>query len=77
MSETLYKVLDFSRPIGRQSFGEVMDELNSTSHNTSTLSDGQLKTLVATVFTYGLHYDEVPEEQRELLLKEQRFSVVT
>jgi len=69
MSETLYKVLDFSRPIDRQSFGEVMDELNSTSHNTSTLSDGQLKTLIATVFTYGLHYDEVPNEQRELLLK--------
>lgn len=69
MSETQYKVLDFSRPIDRQSFGEVMDELNSTSHNTSTLSDGQLKTLIATVFTYGLHYDEVPEERRELLLK--------
>jgi len=71
MSETLYKVLDFSRPIDRQSFGEVMDELNdlSPSHNSSMLSNGQLKTLIAAVFTYGLHYDEVPKEQRELLLK--------
>tara|TARA_R110002051_G_scaffold232889_1_gene294541 strand:+ start:2156 stop:2944 length:789 start_codon:yes stop_codon:yes gene_type:complete len=71
MSETLYKVLDFSRPIGRQSFGEVIDELSglSPSHNTSTLSDGQLKTLIAVVFTYALHYDEVPAAQRELLLK--------
>jgi ribosome biogenesis SPOUT family RNA methylase Rps3 len=71
MSETLYKVLDFSRPIDRKSFGEVMDELKglSPSHNTSTLSNGQLKTLIAAVFTYALHYDEVPKEQRELLLK--------
>jgi len=71
MSETLYKVLDFGRPIDRQSFGEVMDEFKglSLSHNTFTLSDGQLKTLIATVFTYGLHYYEVPEERRELLLK--------
>tara|TARA_R110002167_G_scaffold308208_1_gene512946 strand:+ start:363 stop:1151 length:789 start_codon:yes stop_codon:yes gene_type:complete len=71
MSETLYKVLDFSRPIRRQSFGEVIAELEglSPAHNTSTLSDGQLKTLIAAVFTYGLHYDEVPKEQRELLLK--------
>mgnify|MGYP000430445031 FL=1 len=71
MSETLYKVLDFSRPIGRQSFGEVISELDdlSPSHKKSTLSDGQLKTLIATIFTYGLHYDEVLEEQRELLLK--------
>ncbi len=71
MSETLYKVLDFSRPIGRQSFGEVIDELDglSPSLNTSMLSDGQLKTLVAVFFTYALHYDEVSEEQRELLLK--------
>ena len=71
MSETLYKVLDFSRPIDRQSFGEVMDELDglSPSHNTSTLSDGQLKTLIAAVFTYALHCDEVPAAQRELLFK--------
>lgn len=71
MSETLYTVLDFSRPIGRQSFGEVISELDglSPSHKKSTLSDGQLKTLTAAIFTYGLHYDEVPEEQRELLLK--------
>jgi len=71
MSETLYKVLDFSRPIDRRFFGEVMDELNGLSpfHNTSALSDSQLKALIAAVFTYGLHYDEVPNERRELLLK--------
>jgi|TARA_R110002012_G_scaffold172983_1_gene337805 hypothetical protein len=71
MSETLYKVLDFSRPIGRQSFREVFRELDNTSpsHNKFTLSEDQLKTLVAVIFTYGLHYDEVPEKQRELLLK--------
>lgn len=71
MSETLYKVLDFSRPIDRQSFVEVISELDglSPSHKESTLSEGQLKTLIATIFTYGLHYDEVPKEQRELLLK--------
>lgn len=71
MSETLYKVLDFSRPIGRQTFGEVISELNglSPSHKKSALSKGQLKTLIAAIFTYGLHYDEVPKKQRELLLK--------
>ncbi|QLG46609.1 hypothetical protein [Costertonia aggregata] len=71
MSETLYKVLDFSQPIGRHSFGEVMSELAglSPSHKETTLSEGQLKTLIATIFTYGLHYDEVSEEQRQLLLK--------
>ena len=71
MSETLYKVLDFSRPIGRQSFREVISELDghSPSHKKTTLSEGQLKTLIAAIFTYGLHYDEVPKEQRELLLK--------
>ncbi|NNE77574.1 MAG: hypothetical protein HKN31_10935 [Pricia sp.] len=71
MSEVFYTVLDFSRPISRQSFGEVINELDglSPSHKKSTLSDGQWKTLIATIFTYGLHYDEVPEEQRELLLK--------
>ncbi|KKL89309.1 hypothetical protein LCGC14_1915990 [marine sediment metagenome] len=64
-------MLDFSRPISRQSFGEVINELDglSPSHKKSTLSGGQLKTLVATIFTYGLHYDEVSEEQRKLLLK--------
>jgi len=63
--------MDFSRPIGRQSYGEVINELDglSPSHKKSTLSDGQLKTLIATIFTYGLHYDEVPAAQRELLLK--------
>ena len=71
MSETLYKVLDFSRPIGRQSFRAVFRELDNTSpsHNKFTLLEDQLKTLVAVIFTYGLHYDEVPEKQRELLLK--------
>ncbi|MDT7827193.1 hypothetical protein RQM65_00770 [Pricia sp. S334] len=71
MSETLYKVLDFSRPIGRQSFREVIRELDNTSpsHNKFILSEDQLKTLIAVIFTYGLHYDEVPVEQRELLLK--------
>ncbi len=71
MSETLYKVLDFSRPIGRQSFREVIDELDglSPSHKKLALSEGQLKTFIAAVFTYGLHYDEVPEKQMELLLK--------
>ena len=71
MSEPLYKVLDFSRPIGRQSFREVIRELDNTSpsHNRFTLSEDQLKTLIAVIFTYGLHYDEVPEKQTELLLK--------
>lgn len=71
MSETLYKVLDFSRPIDRQSFVEVISELDglSPSHKKTTLSDEQLKTLITAIFTYGLHYDEVSEGQRELLLK--------
>tara|TARA_R110000744_G_scaffold124169_5_gene229583 strand:- start:178 stop:966 length:789 start_codon:yes stop_codon:yes gene_type:complete len=71
MSETMYKVLDFGRPIGRQSFKGVIRELDNTSpsHNRFTLSEDQLKTLIAVIFTYGLHYDEVPEKQRELLLK--------
>lgn len=71
MSETLCKVLDFSRSIGRLSFGEVKSELGglSPSNNNFALSDEQLKTFIAVIFTYGLHYDEVSEEQRELLLK--------
>ncbi|AYN67326.1 hypothetical protein D1013_08075 [Euzebyella marina] len=71
MSETLYKVLDFSRPIDRQSFVEVISEPDglSPSHKKTTLSDEQLKTLITAIFTYGLHYDEVSEGQRELLLK--------
>ncbi len=71
MPETPYKVLDFSLPISRQTYGEVLDELAGPFpfHKKSKVSDKQLKTLIATIFTYGLHYSEVPEEKRELLLK--------
>jgi hypothetical protein len=48
-----------------------MSELDglSPSHNNFALSDEQLETFIAVIFTYGLHYDEVSEERRELLLK--------
>ncbi len=63
--------MNFTLPIGRQSFGEVMSELDGLSpfHKKPKFSDGQLRTVIATIFTYGLHYNEVSEAQRELLLK--------
>lgn len=71
MSETIHTILDLSHPVSALSFWEVpgVQDLSSPSNAGVRLSEVQLRALVKVLFAYGLHYDEVLEEQRPLFLK--------
>ncbi|UOY04974.1 hypothetical protein L0P88_13540 [Muricauda sp. SCSIO 64092] len=70
MSQTVYTVLDLSHPVSHLSFREAFQNRDGSSpSNTSVqLSEAQLSSLVKVLFTYGLHYDEVHEEQRPVFM---------
>ena len=71
MSETIHTVLDLSRPVGKQSFRETFSgmDFSSPPNTTARLSEAQLRPLMNVLFTYGLHYVEVREEQRPLFME--------
>ena len=71
MSETVYTILDLTRPVGSLTFREVLRNLHLSSpdHTGIRLSHAQLRALVKVLFSYGLHYDEVHKKQRPLFLK--------
>lgn len=70
MSAIVFKTLDFSGIIGGKIFREVLRELGfpHPSLNGIHLNLNQLRSLIGVLFTYGLHYDEVNEKQRTILL---------
>lgn len=61
MGETVYNILDFNGPIGKEVFSDMVKELGPKE--SVKLSLEQLGTLISIVFTYGLHYDELTEEK--------------
>lgn len=71
MSQTIHTVLDLSRPVGNLSFRETFRNADGSSpDNTNVrLSEAQLISLVKVLFTYGLHYDEVGQEQRPFFME--------
>lgn len=71
MSQTVHTVLNLSRPIDKLSFREVFWEKGSASPDNPNvrLSEAQLGSIVKVLFTYGLHYDEISEEQRPFFME--------
>lgn len=71
MSETLYNVLELSGPTHETTFREVFGDqyFSSPSNDSVRLSEQQFRAFVKVLFTFGMHYDEVLEEQRPLFLK--------
>jgi hypothetical protein len=70
MAEIAYDILNFDKPIGEKSFRDTLNELGGKDSNTlkTVLSEEQLNSLVAILFAYGLHYDELVEEKRQRFL---------
>ena len=70
MAEIVYDILNFDKPIGEKTFRDTLNELGSKDSNTlkTVLSKEQLNSLVAILFAYGLHYDELVEEKRQRFL---------
>ena len=70
MDEVVYDSLNFESPIGKKTFGDTLKELEGEEANTSKikLSGEQLDSLIAVLFSYGLHYDELMEEKRHRFL---------
>lgn len=70
MAEVVYDSLNFERPIGKKTFGETLRELGSEEANIPKieLSGERLDSLIAVLFAYGLHYDELVGEKRRRFL---------
>ena len=70
MAEIVYDILNFDKPIGEKTFQDTLNEFRGKDSNTlkSVLSKEQLNSLVAILFAYGLHYDELVEEKRQRFL---------
>ncbi|MEM9649463.1 MAG: hypothetical protein AAF969_13370, partial [Bacteroidota bacterium] len=58
-------------PVDKLPFREVFRDrdFSSPSNESVQLSEQQFKALVKVLFTYGVHYDEVLEQQRPLFMK--------
>ncbi len=71
MSETVYTILDLSRPVGRRPFREVLHDkaVPSPSNTSVQLSEAQLGSLVRVLYTYGMHFDEIREDQRPFFME--------
>ncbi|MER3374020.1 MAG: hypothetical protein RIM83_05225 [Allomuricauda sp.] len=70
MAEVVYDRLNFERPIGKKTLEDTLRELGGEEANISKikLSGEQLDSLIAVLFAYGLHYDELVGEKRRRFL---------
>ncbi len=66
MDEVVYDLLNFESQIENKRFHDTIKEIVQQETNISKvkLSTDQLNSLIAILFSYGLHYDELVEEKR-------------
>ena len=70
MAEVVYDTLNFEGSIDEKTFRGTLKELGAKGSNISKieLSGEQLNSLIAVLFVYGLHYDELAEAKRPRFL---------
>ena len=70
MSEVVYNVLNFERPISEKTLQDVVKDFDAKGLDKSKaqLSEEQLGILISVLFTYGLHYDEIDHNKRPRFL---------
>lgn len=70
MAEVVYDSLDFAKPIGKKTFKDTLKGFEGEEANIYRieLSGEQLDSLIAVLFSYGLHYDEMIGEKRNRFL---------
>ncbi|RPG31119.1 MAG: hypothetical protein CBB72_012545 [Muricauda sp. TMED12] len=70
MAEVVYDTLNFEGSIDEKTFHGTLRELEAIESNISKieLSGEQLNSLIAVLFVYGLHYDELAEAKRPRFL---------
>ncbi|TLP81848.1 hypothetical protein [Maribacter sp. ACAM166] len=70
MSELEYYQLKFDARVDEKPFSELINEINvkNSSYENFRLPPKHLRAFIAVIFTYGLHYDEVPQGKRELFM---------
>lgn len=70
MAEVVYDTLNFEGSIDEKTFRGTLKELGAKGSNISKieLSAEQLNSLIAVLFAYGLHYDELAEAKRPRFL---------
>jgi hypothetical protein len=66
MDEVVYDLLNFESQIENKRFHDTIKEIVQQETNISKvkLSTDQLNSLIAILFSYGLHYDELVKEKR-------------
>lgn len=70
MAETVYKILNFEGRIEEKSFKDILREIvqQGTDISKAKLSEEQLNSLIAVLYSYSLHYDELVEKKRRRFL---------
>jgi hypothetical protein len=70
MGEIVYDILNFEKSIGKKTFRDTLREIieQGTDISKTRLLGEQLDSLIAILFAYGLHYDELAGEKRRSFL---------
>jgi len=70
MDEVVYDTLNFEGQIGEKTFRDTLNEIiqKETHISKAILSEWQLNSLIAVLYVYGLHYDELVEAKRHRFL---------
>jgi len=70
MDDIVYDILNFEGPIVEKTFQETLKEIvhQEADISKAILSEWQLNSLIAVLYTYGLHYDELVEAKRHRFL---------